>query len=470
MPFIPHTPEDVQQMLQVIGVKKIEDLFDEIPKSLRCGELSAVPEGVSEMALHCSMRQRAKQDGGMLCFIGAGAYEHHIPAAVWDITTRGEFMTAYTPYQPEASQGTLQLLYEYQTMMASLMALDVSNASLYDGASALAEAILMAVRANRKSHSARILLPATLHPHYRQTVQTIVGQHEIELIDILYDQTTGKIDSKALHHFSGQDVTALIIPQPNFFGILDNVDELTDWAHQQNALAIAVVNPLAMALLKPPGQWGATGADIACGEGQPLGIPLSSGGPYYGFLCCKKEFVRQLPGRVVGKTVDLKGNPGFVLTLQAREQHIRRAKATSNICTNQGLMVTATTIYMSLVGPKGLRKIASASHQNTMKLQKKLSAIPGVKVVFNHPAFHEVVLRLPKPVDEVLQALAACHIQGGYSIKKYYPELGECLLICATETKTEADLNLFAEKLQQVLTGVAQGNDVTVNAVNHCCL
>jgi glycine dehydrogenase subunit 1 len=352
MPFIPHTEEDIRAMLAVMNVASIEDLFDEIPESLRHASLTDIPQGLTEMELSRLMRERAKLDSGLLCFIGAGAYEHHIPAAVWDVASRGEYLTAYTPYQAEASQGTLQLLYEYQTMMASLMGLDVSNASLYDGASALAEAVLMAVRANRTNKSERVLIPRTLHPHYRQVVQAIVAQQGIEIIEIPFDASTGCINLASLEKFAG-DVTALVIPQPNFFGLLEDVDALTNWAHQQNALAIGIVNPLATALLKAPGQWGQKGADIAAGEGQPLGVPMASGGPYYGFLCCKQEFVRQLPGRIVGRTVDLEGKQGFVLTLQAREQHIRRAKATSNICTNQGLLVTASTIFMSLMGPKG---------------------------------------------------------------------------------------------------------------------
>jgi glycine dehydrogenase subunit 1 len=246
-------------------------------------------------------------------------------------------------------------------------------------------------------------------------------------------------------------VTALVIPQPNFFGVIEDVDALTNWAHEHKALAIAVVNPLAMALLKAPGQWGTEGADIACGEGQPLGVPLASGGPYYGFLCCKQELVRQLPGRIVGRTVDAEGKEGFVLTLQAREQHIRRAKATSNICTNQGLLVTASTIFMSLMGPTGLRRMALASYANARALREKLSKIAGVEVVFTSPIFHEMVLRLTQPVAQVLQELAALNIQGGFALQQTYPELGNCLLVCATETKTPADLAEYAEKLQFVL-------------------
>lgn len=451
MPFIPHTEQDVKAMLATIGVASTEDLFAEIPKNLRSTNLTGVLPSLTEMELSRLMHTRAAQDGDMQCFIGAGAYEHHIPAAVWEVATRGEFMTAYTPYQAEASQGTLQLLYEYQTMMASLMALDVSNASLYDGASALAEAILMAARSNKKKAIQRILLPKTVHPYYRDVVKAIVSQQDIEIVEIPFDHQTGKMTLEILDRYKGQDVTALVIPQPNFFGVLENVDELTNWTHHHEGMAIAVVNPLAMSLLRAPGQWGESGVDIACGEGQPLGVPLASGGPYYGFLCCKKEYVRQLPGRIVGRTLDVDGKQGFVLTLQAREQHIRRAKATSNICTNQGLLVTASTIYMSLMGPKGLRKVAFVSHQNMSFLKDKLTAIPGVKAVFESSTFHEVVFRLPKSVDAVLQALAKEKIQGGLALSKAYPELGECLLICATETKTLEDLEQFADKLRVVL-------------------
>jgi glycine dehydrogenase subunit 1 len=460
MPFIPHTKPEVQAMLAEIGVSKIEDLFDEIPVALRSANLDSLAPGMTEMELSRLMHARAKQDSGMLCFIGAGAYEHHIPAAVWEVASRGEYLTAYTPYQAEASQGTLQLLYEYQTMMAGLMGLDVSNASLYEGASALAEAILMAVRANRQSKSSRVLMPRTVHPMYRQVVQAIVGRTGIEIIEIPFDTKTGHTQVAALEKYAS-DVTALVIPQPNFFGVLEDVDALTDWAHSQEAIAIGVVNPLAMSLLKPPGGWGTTGADIACGEGQPLGVPLASGGPYYGFLCCKKEYVRQLPGRIVGRTEDSAGKTGYVLTLQAREQHIRRAKATSNICTNQGLLVTASSIYMSLLGPKGLRNTALASYHNTTILHERLHAINGVQIVFEGPRFHELVLRLNRPCEKVLEELAKFDIQGGFALEPYYPELGNCLLVCATETKTSLDIEEYADKLEFVLSRLANNTNVS---------
>jgi glycine dehydrogenase subunit 1 len=452
MPFIPHTAKDVSEMLAAIGVDAVDDLFAEIPESLRTVAWPPLPPPLTEMSLGRLMRHRAAEDAGKLCFIGAGAYEHHIPAAVWEVTSRGEYMTAYTPYQAEASQGTLQLLYEYQTMMASLVGLAVSNASMYDGATALAEAILMAVRLQRSSKAARILVPQTVHPHYREVIKAIVSQQDIVVVDVPFDVNTGKISVKQLTEMAGAPVTVLVIPQPNFFGVLEDVDELTDWAHNQGALVIGVVNPMAMALLKPPGQWGQKGADIACGEGQPLGVPLASGGPYYGFLCCKQDYIRQLPGRIVGRTVDQMGTPGFVLTLQAREQHIRRAKATSNICTNQGLLVTASTIYMSLLGPVGLRKVAIASYQNGQLLMKKLTAIAGIEIVFSSIHFHEFVIKLVQPVAEFLKTLALRNIKGGFNLQRYYPQLGECLLICVTETKTTDDIDLFVKECADVLS------------------
>ena len=451
MPFIPHTEDDVRHMLSAIGVKQIDDLFDEIPPELRAGELQSVPEGMSEMEVTGLMHARARVDGQPLCFIGAGAYEHHIPAAVWQITTRGEYYSAYTPYQAEASQGTLQLLYEYQSMMTALMAMEVSNASLYDGASGLAEAVLMAVRANRKSKSRRILMPRSLHPAYRKTVRTIVHNQGIELVELPFDLQTGKSDLDALQAHAGEDIAALVIPQPNFFGVLDDVDALTDFAHANGMLAIAVVNPLAMAVLNPPGEWGDTGADIACGEGQPLGAPLASGGPYFGFMCCKQAMVRQMPGRIIGKTVDLDGKTGYALTLQAREQHIRRSKATSNICTNQGLLVTAATIHMALLGGEGLARVAAACHANTLALVDRLTDIQGVERGFDSPVFHEAVLKLAAPAADVLQSLATQNVLGGYRLSDDYPELGDAVLVCATELRSSADIDEYASNLAQIM-------------------
>jgi len=445
MPFIPHTEADIKAMLAAIGAESIESLFDEIPPELRSGKLTRVPPALNEMQIARLMQERAEADGRYLNFIGAGAYEHHIPAAVWQIATRGEFYTAYTPYQAEASQGTLQLIYEYQTMMASLTGMDMSNASLYDGASALAEAVLMAVRAHKSSR--RVLLPKTVHPAYRKVVRSMVKNQGIELVEVGYDAERGTTVLPA-----DTDFAALVIPQPNFFGSLEDVDALTDWAHARGGLAIAVVNPVALAVLTAPGEWGTKGADIVVGEGQPLGAPLSSGGPYFGFMACREALVRQMPGRIVGRTVDLDGKPGFTLTLQAREQHIRRSKATSNICTNQGLVVTAATIYMALLGPDGLERTAATCHANTLALVEQLSAIPGVARAFSGPLFHEAVLKLDAPAAEVLRALKAQGILAGLDLGADYPELGHAVLVCATETKTAEDLRKYAEQLARIMS------------------
>ena len=449
MPFIPHSESDIGEMLASIGAPNIDALFDEIPPALRSGKLTQVPEGMNEMQVSRLMHERAALDAPLLNFIGAGAYEHHIPAAVWEIATRGEFYTAYTPYQAEASQGTLQVLYEYQTMIASLTGMDASNASLYDGASGLAEAILMAVRAHKSSR--RILLPATVSPLYRSVVQSIVRLQNIELVEIPFDAATGTTDLKALEQHAGSEFAALVIPQPNFFGALEDVDTLTDWAHAQNALAIALVNPLSLALLKAPGKWGTKGADIAVGDGQPLGAPLSSGGPYFGFMCCKQALVRQMAGRIIGRTVDLDGKPGFTLTLQAREQHIRRAKATSNICSNQGLMVTAATIHMALLGVDGLRRVAAASHANTQALAVQVSGIHGVKRLFNGAHFHETVLHLSSSSAKILEKMTEQGVLGGFDLQPHYPQLGNAILVCATETKTSEDIQRYVAALRHAL-------------------
>jgi glycine dehydrogenase subunit 1 len=450
MPFIPHTETDVREMLAAIGAKSIDDLFEEIPAALRTRALAGVPEALTEMEVGKLMQVRAQRDGTPLNFLGAGAYEHHIPAAVWAIVTRGEFYSAYTPYQAEASQGTLQLLYEYQTMMASLTGMQVSNASLYDGASALAEACLMAVRAHRKSKSARILVPATLNPTYLDVARAITEGQNLKFDTVAYERGAGTTQLAALDAYKGQDITAVVVQQPNFFGLLEDVDAITDWAQANGTFVIAVVNPLSLAILKPPGEWGAKGVDIVVGDGQPLGVPLSSGGPYFGFMTTRLEHVRQMPGRIIGRTVDLDGKPGFTLTLQAREQHIRRSKATSNICTNQGLLVTAATIHMSLLGAQGLGNVAAASQRQTTKLIDALTRVRGVKLAFRGPRFHEAVLQLDHKPGEVLEALAQRGIVGGYDLSRRYPELGNAVLVCATEMRTDEDVAAYARALSEV--------------------
>ncbi len=495
MPFIPHTPEEVGAMLNEIGVADMEALFDEIPASIRSGALDRVPAGMGEMTMLRWMGERAGLDDGVLCFAGAGSYDHHIPAAVWDLATRGEFMTAYTPYQAEASQGTLQVIFEYQSMMSELTAMDVSNASVYDGASGLGEAVLMAMRANRRARGGAVLLAESIHPHYREVVANIVGNQGVRLETP--PLRNGTMDLAGLPDHEAP--AAVVVQQPNFFGFLEPVDGITDWAHARGALVIALVNPMTLAVLKPPGHWGGApaagaatgqsvsdavagargaqraqvgkgaaksvdakdtvGADIVCGDGQPLGVPMASGGPSFGFLCCRRGIIRQMPGRLVGRTEDLDGKPGYTLTLQAREQHIRRGKATSNICTNQGLLVTAATIHMALLGAEGLAAVALACRRNTRKLVERLTRIEGVDRRFDAPFFHECALRLPRPAAPVLNALLERGLLGGVALGDYFPEMANTLLVCATEKRTDEDIETYARALREVLREGGAGTD-----------
>ena len=464
MPFIPQTQADVEDMLAEIGVPDIDSLFDEIPKELTSDRLDHVPEGMSELTMLQHLAERAEQDQGYTCFLGGGSYDHHIPSAVWDLTTRGEFMTAYTPYQAEASQGTLQLIYEYQSMMVALTGMDVSNASVYDGASGLAEAVLMAIRANKKNKSGRVLIAQTVHPHYTQTTRNIV-QNQNVIIESLPLGEGGVLDLSALKSAAtgGNVPGAMVIQQPNFFGRMEDVDTLTNWANEQNTLVIAVVNPMSLGVLKPPAEWGENGADIVCGDGQPFGVPMASGGPSFGFICSRKEYMRQLPGRIIGKTEDLDGRTGYALTLQAREQHIRRGKATSNICTNQGLLVTAGTIYMSLMGPQGIRETALTCHRRAVELQQRLLQIEGVEQFFKGPFFHEFALRLPMPAAKVVEAMMAEGVLPGLVLSDFsdgnleHAEHG--LLIAVTEKRTNAEIEKYVALLTQVLQQNAGSNN-----------
>jgi glycine dehydrogenase subunit 1 len=461
MPYIPHTAKETEAMLKALGVKQIDQLFDEIPKKLLKSSFEGIAEkGMTELEVTQLMQKRAAQNQQMSCFIGAGAYEHYISATVWQLTSSGQFVTAYTPYQAEASQGTLQTIYEYQSMIAHLMAMDISNASMYDGASALAEAVLMASRLTRGKKT-DVLLPLTVNPFYRDVVKSMIAAHNISLHEIPCQN--GVIDYDALRQSDLKNVAALVIPQPNFFGQLEAVDLLTQWAEKNGILTIAQVNPLAMAILKPPGKWGASGADIVCGEAQPLGIPLASGGPYMGFLCCKEKHIRQMPGRIVGETVDTDGNRGYTLTLQAREQHIRRQKATSNICTNQGLMMTAITIYLSLMGAKGLAAVAKKSHINAKKLLQRLLEIPGIQAPFPGPFFHEFVIKLPCDAQTICHAMAKQGICAGYVLEQVNDSsLSSTLLICVTETKTDAQLAHYAKTMAECIKTVKKGGDNNV--------
>jgi len=454
MNYTPHTELDIQHMLTTIGAANVEQLFDEIPANLRDFTLADMPVGISEMHASLKSQTYAEQDQSLLNFIGAGAYEHFIPAAVWDLTSRGEFMTAYTPYQAEASQGTLQVIFEYQTMMSRLTGLAVSNASMYDGATALAEAVLMAVRALKNKKNRRILVPKNIHPHYIQVVKNLTHAQKIAIISVDYLTETGQVDATQLQQLAADETTALVIAQPNFFGGLEAVDQLTDWAHDQGSLVIGVTNPTSLALLKAPGSWGQNGADIVVGEGQPLGVPLSGGGPYFGFMCCQSSLIRQLPGRIVGQTTDSQGNRGFTLTLQTREQHIRRSKATSNICTNQGLAVTAATIYMSILGPLGLTRVAEHSINNTRLLINALS-LEGIKPHFNNAYFHECLVDLPLATEDFINGMLEHGIDPGFAVT----DLPNTLLICVTETKTQAMLDQYTQAAGQVITKFKSQNN-----------
>ena len=444
MPYIPHDAAETAAMLAAVGVERLDQLFDEIPPVLQVQDM-ALPEGLSEMALQRELEGRALANAPLRCFAGGGAYAHHIPAIVWEIAGRGEFYSAYTPYQAEASQGTLQIIYEYQSFITRLTGLEVSNASLYDGASGLAEACLMALRIQGGDKS--ILVPENLLPGWRRVLDSVLGLQNIRLVSVPYDRATGTLILPA----DAGDAAALIISQSNALGLLEPVDALTDWAHAHGLLAIAVVNPLALALLKAPGVWGTQGADMAVGEGQPLGIPLSGGGPYFGFLACRKAQVRQLPGRLVAKTVDGQGREGFCLTLQAREQHIRRGKATSNICTNQGLMVTAATIHMAALGGHGLQQTAVRCHERAVRLRELLTGVPGVSLPYGGAFFHEFVVRLPHAAVAVRDALLGYGLLAGLPLSDWgMGEAGD-LLVCTTELLEEADLLAYRGALTAVL-------------------
>ena len=445
MDFIPHTPAQLDEMLKVIGVKETDELFDEIPPNLLDVDLSRVPTGMSEQDMMRQLTAAAKLDEHGPCFIGAGCYDHYIPAAVWELTTRGEFYTNYTPYQAEASQGALQIMYEFQTMMASLTGMEIANASVYGGASSITESILMSVRLNKKVKNRVVYHTGALNPLYRDTVRSLVPGQGIDFREI--PTSHGRTDVDAI---PSEDCVAVVIQQPNFFGLLEDVDALTDRAHAIGAFVIACVNPLSLAILKPPGEWGEKGADIACGDGQPLGIPMASGGPSFGFICTRMSNVRQMPGRICGKTVDTDLEPGFTLTLQAREQHIRRGKATSNICTNQGLLVTAATIFMSLVGHSGLENMAINSAENTRKLVELACQNDRVNHKFSGPYFNEAVLEFDRPAEEVCDHLIHHDIVGGLPLGDYYQELGNCLLVCATEKRHIDEIQRYCQVLEDL--------------------
>ena len=451
MSYIPHTNSEIEKMLEEIGVSNIESLFSEIPDDIKINNIPNIANGMSELEVVKHIKNVTSKDSIDLNFIGAGAYQHYIPSAVWEIASRGEFYSSYTPYQAEVSQGNLQVIFEYQSMIASLCGMDVSNASMYDGATALAESILMSIRCNKKHNSRKILIADILHPNYIGVIKSITCHQNIEIVEITFNKYLGKSSSNDLSQFNHDDFAAVVIPQPNFIGQITSVDEITDWAHSKGALVIGVVNPMALALIKSPREWGSLGADIVCGDGQPLGIPLSSGGPYFGFITSRNKYLRNLPGRIVGKTEDLDGKEAYTLTLQAREQHIRRSKATSNICTNQGLMVTAATIYMSLMGPNGLKNIITKSHQNTIILMRLLTQIDGVKCHYSENFLYEIVVELPVASDYVINRFSQLGIQAGFNLNNINSFGRNMILICVTEAIDMSEINYYIDTLKIVL-------------------
>ncbi|MCX7918613.1 MAG: aminomethyl-transferring glycine dehydrogenase subunit GcvPA [bacterium] len=443
--YIPFSEEERQQMLNAIGVNSIAELFSDIPESVRLKAPVSLPPVLSEPELLAYFEFLSDKNLGKryICFRGAGAYDHYIPAAVDTVISRSEFYTAYTPYQAEASQGTLQTIYEYQSLICELTGMDVTNASMYDGATALAESALMATRATDTSE---ILVSRTVHPHYRQVLKTYCHTAGIKLTEIPYHE--GITDVGELQKRIHRSIAAVIVQHPNFFGFLEPVFDISAMIHQHGGLFISFVNPISIGMFAPPSDYQ---ADITVMEGQPLGNPLNFGGPYLGILACKQDFLRLLPGRIVGLTKDAAGNPGFVLTLQTREQHIRRQKAVSNICSNQALTALAATVYLSLLGKHGLQKVAELNIQKTHYVKQQVAQLNGYEIIWdNQPRFNEFIVRCPISAQAVNQNLLQSGIIGGYQLETHYPELKHCLLFCVTEKRTKQEIDKLIDILSSL--------------------
>jgi glycine dehydrogenase subunit 1 len=435
MRYLPHTAQDVRDMLKTIGVGSCEELFVEIPDKLRLKRPLELDAPLSEPELAREMERLSADDTDTLSFLGGGAYPHFIPAAIDQLVLRSEFTTAYTPYQPEISQGTLQAIFEFQTMVCQLTGMDVANASLYDGASACAEGALMAIRATRRD---KVILSEGLHPEYRDTVITYCRYLDAELVSAPV-AADGRTDMTALAKLLDDRTAAVIAGYPNFFGVVEDLSALADAAHGCGARLVASVQePIALGLLKSPGE---LGADIVAGEGQSFGIPVSFGGPYLGFFAARQKDLRSMPGRLVGETVDLDGERGFVLTLATREQHIRREKATSNICSNQGLCALTATIYMALLGKQGLREVAQQNYAKANYAKEAIAALPGFGIAHDAPTFNEFVVTCPKDAEELLESIEEQDILAGIPLSRYYPEMADRLLVCVTETHSRADID-----------------------------
>jgi len=442
MAYIPHTEEDRREMLATIGINSIDELFREIPENLRVHGQLNIPSFLSEDKLYSHLAELSRRNSDLVetvCFLGAGIYDRYIPSTVAAVIQRGEFLTAYTPYQPELSQGYLQAIYEFQTMVANLYGMDLANASMYDGATSMAEAAIMAHGVNGRS---KIAISRAVHPHYREVLRTYCWSVGLDIVEI---DTEGGITS----NFTPVDSEAacVIVQYPNFFGVIEDLGKARDAARAAGAMFIVVADPTAMGLLKPPGEFD---ADIVVGEGQPLGIPMGFGGPLLGLFSCKDEFVRRIPGRIVGRTSDHDGNNGYVMTLRTREQDIRREKATSNICTNEALMGLAATVYMEAMGKNGLRAVAEATVRNTQYAMKKLTEAGG-KLRFQQRVFGEFVLEIPKSPASVQEALLKKGILCGLPLGDYYPELKNCLLVAVTEIRTKEQIDHFAAELKEAL-------------------
>ncbi len=444
MSYVQNTAEQRDAMLRTIGVPDLDALFADIPEELRAAPLD-LPTGLSESEVYDKLHRLSHRNAhALVCFLGGGFYDHAIPAAVDALASRGEFYTAYTPYQAEASQGTLQAIFEYQSAICRLTDMEVANASLYDGGTALAEAALMAARCTGRK---RILLDSGVNPIYRRMLTTYMANLKIAIDDI---PVAGcRSDHDALRAALGSDSAAVIVQNPNFFGVVDDFSDIAAAAHAAGSLAIVSVYPLSLGMLKSPGEMG---ADIVVGEGQSLGLPLSFGGPYLGFMATRQALVRRMPGRLAGMTVDREGRRSFVLTLQAREQHIRREKATSNICSNEALCALRAVIYLSLLGKQGLPRLARLCAQKAEYAKRRLAAVPGVRLKSGvAPTFNEFTLELPADAAEVAARLAEEGIAAGFPLARYYPGMENCLLVAVTEKRTQAEIDRFTETLARVL-------------------
>ncbi|HEX7091159.1 MAG TPA: aminomethyl-transferring glycine dehydrogenase subunit GcvPA [Longimicrobiales bacterium] len=445
MSYVPHSPEDVRRMLDVIGVQSVADLFSQIPREYLLDRPLDLPPPLSEWEAARLLSERAAANESLVCFAGGGVYDHYVPAAVDAILRRSEFYTAYTPYQPEVSQGTLQVIYEFQSLICELTGLDVANASMYDGASATAEAMLMARGITRGARPA-VAVAGSLHPHYRRVLETYNAGVGLELRTISCGPD-GRLEPEALRAAVRDDTAAVIVQSPNFFGVIEDWAVAADVAHAAGALLIAVFDPISLALLRSPGD---CGADIAVGEGQGLGNAMSFGGPGLGLFACRQQFVRHMPGRIAGATVDQHGRRGFVLTLQTREQHIRREKATSNICTNQALNALAATLYLALVGRQGLRQVAEASLRGAHYAFERLTALDGIAPLFpGGPFFKEFALRTERPARELIGAARRRGILAGIALDRFRDVTGipDGLLVAVTEKRSKEEIDRLVEAL-----------------------